>query len=125
VDLYLVRHAIAEPRDLERWPDDSRRPLSSEGVELFRLAARGLGQLGIGVDGVLTSSYLRAAQTALVLTEEAEWPEAGTCPELEPPAAVADSVRMLELRAERLCARRPSAALAELASLLLCGRNTP
>jgi len=29
VDVYLVRHAIAELRDTTRWPDDSLRPLSA------------------------------------------------------------------------------------------------
>src|SRR5207253_362118 len=29
--LYLVRHAIAENRDAERWPDDALRPLTKDG----------------------------------------------------------------------------------------------
>ena len=42
MDVYLIRHAIAELRDATRWPDDSLRPLSDEGSERFRRAARGL-----------------------------------------------------------------------------------
>lgn len=120
MDLYLVRHAIAEPRNHDRWPDDSQRPLSPDGTELFRGAARGLRRLGIGVEAVLTSSYLRASQTAVILAEEAEWPEAETCRALEPPAGVSASVQMLETRAEpslALVGHQPD--LAELASLLL------
>ena len=71
VDLYLVRHAIAEPRNPARWPDDSLRPLSPEGVELFRLAARGLERIGVEVEAVLASSYARAWRTAEILAEEA------------------------------------------------------
>lgn len=120
MDLYLVRHAIAEPRDAERWPDDSQRPLSSDGTELFGRAARGLRLLGVRVEAVLTSSYVRAYQTAAILTEEADWPAAETCLALEPPATSADSARMLELRTEAslaLVGHQPE--LAELASVLL------
>src|SRR4030095_6138514 len=55
VDLYLVRHAIAEPRDSERWPDDASRPLTENGVKLFRAAARGLRSLGVGGEQVRPS----------------------------------------------------------------------
>ena len=84
VDVFLVRHAIAEPRDHVRWPDDCLRPLSQDGAELFRQAARGVEALGIQVDAVLTSSCVRAAQTAQILTEEAGWPDAESCDALEP-----------------------------------------
>lgn len=120
MDLYLVRHAIAEPRDAGRWPEDARRPLSPDGIERFRPAARGLRKLGGGIDAVLTSSYLRAFQTAMVLTEEAHWPRAEVCQAIEPPAAAADALEMLERRAESslaLVGHQPE--LAELASLLL------
>ena len=80
VDLYLVRHAIAEPRDPARWPDDALRPLSPEGVELFRLAARGLQRIGVEVEAVLASSYARAWRTAEILSEEAGWPPPTAAP---------------------------------------------
>ena len=40
-ELYLVRHAIAEERG-DAWPDDSKRPLTEEGMSRFRKSARGL-----------------------------------------------------------------------------------
>ena len=122
VDVFLVRHAIAEPRDHVRWPDDCLRPLSRDGAELFRQAARGVEALGIQVDAVLTSSCIRAAQTASVLTEEAGWPEAAPCDALEPLAPISAAGRVLESRAEEslgLVGHQPE--LAELASLLLTG----
>ena len=33
MDVYLVRHAIAETRDPNRWPDDAERPLTRDGAE--------------------------------------------------------------------------------------------
>lgn len=64
--LYLVRHAIAEPRG-SSWPDDSLRPLSEEGRRRFAAAAAGLAQFEGVPDRVLTSPYVRARQTAELL----------------------------------------------------------
>jgi phosphohistidine phosphatase len=61
--LYLIRHGLAEERG-EAWPDDSRRPLSEEGMSRLRKEARGLVRLGVTFDVVLTSPLVRARQTA-------------------------------------------------------------
>ena len=50
MDLYLVRHAIAEDRDAMRWPDDADRPLSDKGVDRFERESHGLGMLVPTVD---------------------------------------------------------------------------
>lgn len=72
--IYLVRHAIAEDRDAERWPDDALRPLTRDGEKKFRRAARGLREVAPTVDVVLASPYVRAWRTAEILHEEAKWP---------------------------------------------------
>src|SRR5260370_26387508 len=61
--LYLIRHGLAEERG-EAWPEDSRRPLSEEGMSRLRKEARGLVRLGVTFDVVLTSPLVRARQTA-------------------------------------------------------------
>ncbi len=117
-----MRHAIAEARDSERWPDDALRPLSADGRELFRIAARGLHRLGVGVDTVLTSSYLRASQTAAILTEEADWPEAEVSSAFVPPEPLSSALRELGARNEnRLAVVGHEPDLSELASQLLTG----
>ena len=50
MDLYLVRHAIAENRSAQRWPDDGDRPLSAKGIERFEREAKGLATLVPTVD---------------------------------------------------------------------------
>lgn len=62
-ELYLIRHGKAEERG-EAWPDDAKRPLTAEGIERMRLAARGLARLGVTFDVVLTSPFVRTRQTA-------------------------------------------------------------
>jgi phosphohistidine phosphatase len=121
MELYLIRHAIAFPRDSSRWPDDRLRPLTPEGEERFRRAARGLGWLVPSVDIVLASPYTRAWRTAELLAEEAGWPAPVRCEELTADRSSADAARTLvrhsEAAAVAMVGHEPN--LSELASLLL------
>jgi phosphohistidine phosphatase len=62
-ELYLIRHAVAEERS-DAWPDDAKRPLTAGGISRFRKSVRGLAELGVNIDVVLTSPLVRARQTA-------------------------------------------------------------
>jgi phosphohistidine phosphatase len=62
-EIYVIRHGLAEERG-DSWPDDTKRPLSEDGVSAMRKSARGLGRLGVTIDVVLTSTLVRAKQTA-------------------------------------------------------------
>jgi phosphohistidine phosphatase len=62
-ELYLIRHAVAEERG-DKWPDDSRRPLTEDGIARMKKNARGLLRIGVALDVVLTSPFVRARQTA-------------------------------------------------------------
>ena len=66
--LYLVRHAIAAQRG-DKWPDDTKRPLTHKGRARMRGVVDGLQQLGVKLDLVLTSPLVRARQTADLLVE--------------------------------------------------------
>lgn len=63
MELLIVRHAIAVERGAPGLPDDAR-PLSPEGRDKFRAAARGLAEIVKRPDALLTSPLLRARQTA-------------------------------------------------------------
>jgi len=63
--LYIVRHAIAA--EAEEAEADSQRPLTEKGRRKMRKIALGLRELEGMVDLILTSPYLRAAQTAQIL----------------------------------------------------------
>lgn len=65
-ELYLIRHGVAEARG-EAWPDDTKRPLTSQGTSRLKKEARGLARLGVQFDVVLTSPLVRTRQTAEVI----------------------------------------------------------
>jgi len=69
MNLYLMRHAIAEERDSSLYPDDSQRPLSAPGRRKMVKIASGLKELGLGFDLILSSPYLRARETAEVMAK--------------------------------------------------------
>jgi phosphohistidine phosphatase len=67
MNIYLIRHAIAEEEAPEK--EDSQRELTEKGAKKMRQIAKGLRKLGVELDVVLTSPYLRAKQTADILND--------------------------------------------------------
>lgn len=126
MDLYLVRHAIAFNRDPTRWPDDGDRPLTPEGEDRFRKAARGIRRIVPNVDVVLSSPFPRAWRTAELLEEEAGWPSPKPEPVLEAdrsPAEAREVIKShLDVASLALVGHEPY--LSELASILLIGSPT-
>jgi phosphohistidine phosphatase len=72
--LYLIRHGIAVDRTDPKCPPEPERPLTARGVQKTRSAALGLRKLGAKPDVILTSPYVRAAQTAEIFAEALEFP---------------------------------------------------
>jgi len=79
MELLILRHAIAFPKDPKRWPDDTERPLTVEGVKRARRAAAGLKRIVKRPALVLTSPLVRARDTATIFTQAAGWPQATEC----------------------------------------------
>jgi phosphohistidine phosphatase len=122
VEIILVRHAIAFERDSSRWPNDADRPLTNNGEDRFRAAARGLGRMVPEVDVILSSPFARAWRTAELLQAEIGWPAPRRCDELSadrPAAAALAPIRKEGARCVALVGHEPG--LSELASLLLTG----
>ena len=65
MNLYLIRHAIA----VDEYEDDSQRPLTDKGKKKMRQIAKGLRALGVEFDLILSSPYVRAAETAEILAD--------------------------------------------------------
>jgi phosphohistidine phosphatase len=74
--LYLVRHGIAvDPADPQS-PSEPERPLTAKGVQKTRAAALGLAALKVKPEVLITSPYVRAAQTAEIFAETLGFPVA-------------------------------------------------
>jgi phosphohistidine phosphatase len=72
--IYIVRHGIAVDRNDPKSPPEAERPLTAAGVQKTRSAALGLRALDVKPDAVLTSPYVRAAQTAEIFAEALGFP---------------------------------------------------
>ncbi len=69
--IYLARHAWAGHYGDPGWPDDSLRPLTPEGIERYRRVVERLVAGGFAPERIVTSPYVRCAQTADLIAEQA------------------------------------------------------
>jgi phosphohistidine phosphatase len=67
--LYLIRHGIAIDRTDPEAPPEAERPLTARGVQKTRAAALGFTEAGVKPEILITSPYVRAAQTAEIFAE--------------------------------------------------------
>lgn len=65
MNLYIIRHAIAEEEDASG--EDSQRKLTDKGSKKMRQIAKGLRALSVEFDLILSSPYKRAAETAEIV----------------------------------------------------------
>lgn len=126
--VYLVRHAVAVPRDAPGVVDDASRELTPQGVTRMRRAVRGLAKLKVDLDRIWTSPYRRARQTAEILSQA--FPNSGvvrTCRGLAPGGGFDQVVRLLASNASldsvALVGHEPD--LGELATRLVGGPDRP
>jgi phosphohistidine phosphatase len=124
LELYLVRHGLAAERGKE-WPDDSKRPLTPEGLVSLRKEARALNKLGVTFDQIVSSPLVRTRQTADVFGEELKGhPEIVLSDALAPagtPAAVIQELTK-HIRKARLALVGHEPNLGELAGELIGAR---
>jgi phosphohistidine phosphatase len=70
VELYIVRHGIAQGPDAEGLSSDTDRALTKEGKARTREVARGLRVIGVRPHTIGTSPCRRAEETARILAKE-------------------------------------------------------
>jgi phosphohistidine phosphatase len=126
LELYLIRHGVAAERGKD-WPDDSKRPLTPDGIARLRKSARGLNALGVGFDQIVTSPLVRTRQTADVFSEELkDHPPITTADALAPAGSSASVIQEITRHARKarvaLVGHEPN--LGELAAQLI-GARTP
>ena len=69
MNLYIVRHAIAVQRGTPGYDDDSQRPLTDTGRKKMKKIVKGLRQLDLELNVILSSPYVRARDTAKILAK--------------------------------------------------------
>ena len=126
LELYLIRHGIAAERG-EQYPDDSKRPLTSQGISRLKEEAKGLDELGVSIGVILTSPLVRAKQTADVISEGMKGhPPVVTTDALAPAEAAAAVMQELSKHLRKgsiaLVGHEPN--MGELAARLI-GARTP
>jgi phosphohistidine phosphatase len=67
MELFVIRHAIAEPLGKENEFSDEKRALTAEGGNRMREVVKGLVKLGVEFDLILTSPLVRAVETAEIV----------------------------------------------------------
>lgn len=120
MELFLIRHAIAEEPQHDR--PDAARAITRRGRRRFRGCVQGLAELGARLDHVVHSPLLRAVQTAEYLTPLLDGETEVSELLAQPPSDAL--VRLLQPHADRrvaLVGHEPW--MGELLALLLTGRR--
>ena len=69
--IFIARHAWAGERGDPRWPDDSLRELTPEGIKRYTSVVKALADRGFSPARIATSPYTRCAQTAEIVAKHA------------------------------------------------------
>jgi phosphohistidine phosphatase len=67
MELFIIRHAIAQPIGKENEFSDEKRTLTVEGRSRMRDVLKGLAKLGVELDLIITSPLARAVETAEIV----------------------------------------------------------
>lgn len=118
MELLLVRHAIAEDPSADR--PDALRALTGRGRRRFRAVVAGLTGLGLQVELVLHSPWLRARQTAELMAPLLS--ADGSLRRCDALARPPDEALLGELTAPRVALVGHEPWVGQLAALLLTGR---
>ncbi len=90
MELYFLRHGLAGQHGDPKYKDDSLRPLTEQGRKKMLLAAQGMRNLGLKFDAISSSPYLRARQTAEIVTQVYKGKRVHLTDNLLPPATIGE-----------------------------------
>jgi phosphohistidine phosphatase len=125
MNLYIVRHGIAEDLGTTNSYDDSQRALTEAGRKKMRGITDGLCAFDVKFDLILSSPYLRARETAEILAEVFKMKDRLAFSEnLIPPGYLKQLVDEINEKypVNNLAVVGHEPALSSLASILLSGQ---
>ena len=95
MNLYILRHGIAADRSAG-YANDELRPLTSKGIRRMRREAKGIDAMGVAPDLIISSTLVRAIQTAEIVQQGlSEPPRMATSRSLVPEAHPSQILREL------------------------------
>ena len=125
MELYVIRHAIAQPLGQQNDFTDEKRALTSEGRDRMREAAKGLRKLEVELDLMLTSPLARAVETAEIVAAALGLgkKEVEQTANLAPGASIDELFAEIKRRtgAESIALIGHQPDLGELISAIVCG----
>lgn len=129
MDLYVLRHGVADARGHLAYPDDDERPLTAKGIRRMRRQTRGLNSIGLSLDVIITSPLVRALQTAEIVHRRLDDPgelaiSASLAPSGDPRAPI-DEISTRYSSADNVMLVGHEPYLSALISLLVTGSTQP
>jgi phosphohistidine phosphatase SixA len=70
--IYIARHAWAGERGDLRWPDDSLRELTPDGIKRYTEVVKALAKRGFKPSHIATSPYTRCRETAEIIAKHVD-----------------------------------------------------
>jgi phosphohistidine phosphatase len=122
--VYICRHAWAGERGDPRWPDDSLRELTPEGIERYTRVVAALAKRGFAPTQIATSPYARCRQTAEIIAKNVDGdPAVEEVEALEPGSNLAALIKWTNARSdENVCWVGHSPDVEDLAAALIGDR---
>lgn len=123
MNVYFMRHGIAQAKDDPKIESDDERELTKKGAKRARKVAKGLRALNIPFDRIVTSPLPRARETADIVAKIFDMKEqVEEAEELKPEASIERlAARLIEYRdCQELLLVGHQPFLGKAASLLLC-----
>ena len=102
MQVFLIRHAAAQPLGQKNDFTDEKRTLTSEGRDRMKEAAKGLRKLGAYFDFILTSPLARAVETAEIVAAATGYDRKSieVTPELAPGGSIDDLLAQIKSKSE-------------------------
>jgi phosphohistidine phosphatase len=125
LELYLIRHGVAAERG-DEYPDDSKRPLTANGIARLRREAKALEALDVAFDQIISSPLVRTKQTADIFAESMKVkPPVATIDALAPAGTPSGVIQELSkyMRKARIALVGHEPNLGELAAKLIAART--
>jgi phosphohistidine phosphatase len=125
MELFILRHAIAEDRTLHPVRNDSERPLTAKGEKRMWRLTEGMKVMDLSFDLILSSPFARAKRTAEIVAEAFRLRKAlGFSQNLVPdgnPKELIEEIKVNHGKSKRILLVGHEPYLSRLISLLVSG----